>query len=433
MANVYLSLLGTNNYLPCNYFSSDGFRAENVRFIQEATVRLCCRDWTRDDRILIFTTGEASRKNWVDNGHRDREGNTPELEGLHTRLQRLNPEAAVTNVPIPEGKNQDEIWRIFEILFENIRHEDRVTLDITHSFRSIPLLTMVVLNYAKALRNITLEGIYYGAFEVLGAYPEVAKMPVERRNAPIFDLTPFDWLLDWTVAVDRFVGAGDARRASELAEEHRRRIWNRGPNGPETSKALCGLSRQLATASKDMATCRGPRLAGDVAALKSLIEGFPESGAIPPLKELLQLMGSALDDFSNDDVRDGIAAARFCGKHNLVQQGYTILTETLITCLVRRAGGDVFDRDQREAASNAFGIFEKSSDGDPVDTHGFTLACLDILRRLSDPPKVFRGLTETRNDLNHAGWRKKPLSADTFDKKLAADIDRAERLINALE
>ncbi|MBU0698719.1 MAG: TIGR02221 family CRISPR-associated protein, partial [Proteobacteria bacterium] len=73
MARVYLSFLGTNDYLSCCYFKNDK-KLENVRFVQQATLKFFCDDWTLEDRILIFTTDEAYRKNWLNDGHQDHEG-----------------------------------------------------------------------------------------------------------------------------------------------------------------------------------------------------------------------------------------------------------------------------------------------------------------------------------------------------------------------
>ena len=62
MANVYVSFLGTNDYLPCIYYKDDKeFR--DTRFVQEATLGICCREWTDEDRIIIFTTDEAYQSN----------------------------------------------------------------------------------------------------------------------------------------------------------------------------------------------------------------------------------------------------------------------------------------------------------------------------------------------------------------------------------
>jgi len=55
MAKLYLSFLGTNDYIPCVYEQNNS-RIENIRFVQEATIRLNCMDWSKNDRVIIFTT-----------------------------------------------------------------------------------------------------------------------------------------------------------------------------------------------------------------------------------------------------------------------------------------------------------------------------------------------------------------------------------------
>lgn len=232
MAKVFLAFLGTNDYLPCTYYAAAG-EVAGVRFVQEATVQLFCQEWQEADRILILTTAEARRKNWVDDGHLDR-------EGLKSRLNKLSLKAPIRRVPIPEGKNEEEIWQIFQTLFEQLEEGDEVVFDITHALRHIPMLALAALNYAKVLKGLRLRGIYYGAFEVLGSIREAEKLPVAERRVPIFDLAAFDALLDWGVALDRFLGAGDAAPLADLAQRSvkpvRRRPRDRmpppGPSAP---------------------------------------------------------------------------------------------------------------------------------------------------------------------------------------------------------
>ena len=63
MANVFLTFLGTNNYLECNYMAPEtGFRCDKVRFVQEATLQLACVNWEATARGYVFTTAEGGRK-----------------------------------------------------------------------------------------------------------------------------------------------------------------------------------------------------------------------------------------------------------------------------------------------------------------------------------------------------------------------------------
>lgn len=61
---VFISFLGSNNYLE-TYYSFEGKKSEHpVRFIQEDLVKRLCNEWTKDDRILIFCTDDSKTKNW---------------------------------------------------------------------------------------------------------------------------------------------------------------------------------------------------------------------------------------------------------------------------------------------------------------------------------------------------------------------------------
>lgn len=86
---------------------------------------------------------------------------------------------------IPYGLNQKEIEKIFEIfettLKENLFDGDEVYLDITHSFRSLPIYAQTAISLLTDVlgKNITFKGIYYGMLEVRQ----------ELEYAPIVDLS----------------------------------------------------------------------------------------------------------------------------------------------------------------------------------------------------------------------------------------------------
>lgn len=53
---VFISFLGTNNYLQ-TYYELKGEYSPVVRFIQQALVGFLCKDWTKNDSVMIFYTG----------------------------------------------------------------------------------------------------------------------------------------------------------------------------------------------------------------------------------------------------------------------------------------------------------------------------------------------------------------------------------------
>jgi CRISPR-associated Csx2 family protein len=430
MARLYLAFLGTNDYLPCTYYFG-GREVKQVRFVQEASVRLFCRDWGPEDHILIFTTADAYRKNWLDHGHHDRDGHPLHRLGLDACLSQLGLKAQVANVPIPEGRNEDEIWQIFNIFISQLEVRDEAVFDITHALRSIPMLAIVALNYAKVLRQVNVRGIYYGAFEVLGSVREVEKMPVTERRVPIFDLSAFDRLLEWSTAIDRFLGSGDAGPTAELAKKAVQPLLQNSRGGDEAARAIHDLANQLQAFSQAIATCRGPRIGEIVGRLKGDLERTLNLEVVPPFKPLLEQVQSRMNVFDGDFVRDGLKATRWCLEHNLTQQGFTILQEFLVSFIATGAGLDMDNRNHREISSQAVEIFGRDlpqEEWRPPAGHNpeKTKSVLGFLQNSPAIVPLFKALTEFRNDLNHAGFRKHPKAAKSFAAGLAELLTKVE-------
>lgn len=430
MAKVFLAFLGTNDYLPCTYCAAAG-EVAGVRFVQEATVKLFCQDWGEGDRILILTTEDAYRKNWLDNGHLDQDGNPLRRAGLKLRLGELGLKAPVRGVSIPEGRNEDEIWQVFQTLFEQLQEGDEVVFDITHALRHIPMLALAALNYAKVLKGVHLRGIYYGAFEVLGSIREAEKLPVEQRRVPIFDLAAFDALLDWGVAVDRFLGAGDAAPLAGLAQRAVKPVLKETRGQDAAAQVIRRLAQRLEDFSAAMATCRGPRLGEHVRLLKQDLERALSLEVMPPLKPLLARLAARISKFPGDFIRDGLQAARWCLDHNLIQQGFTILQEFLIGWVAQSHGLDDKKLTHRELVNQALTIRQKHIPPEDWkrEARQHPESVQGLIAFFDQQPSwvsIFTDLNQCRNDLNHAAFRGNSRSAGAFKPKL-------DRLIGAAQ
>ena len=124
---VFLSFLGTGNYQECTY-TLQGKESPKVRFIQTALLKLHAPVITD---AYIFVTKTAAMKSWLD--VESQEGNGWSI-GLKSELEARGiplPEP----VTIPDGKNEQEIWTIFQTIFQQLQKGDCVYLDITHGFR----------------------------------------------------------------------------------------------------------------------------------------------------------------------------------------------------------------------------------------------------------------------------------------------------------
>jgi CRISPR-associated Csx2 family protein len=424
MARVFLSFLGTTNYDPCTYTFAD-HKIVDVRFVQEATITICCRDWTKEDRILIFTTSAANQCNWLDNGHKDKKtGEVIPLEGLQTRLQKLALATPFKSIDIPEGKSQKEIWEIFQILYDHINEGDHVVIDITHAFRSIPMLAMVVLPYARVVKNITIQGIYYGAYEAR-----------QGGAAPIFDLTEFNVLLEWTTALDRFIKAGDASMACELAESEVKKKKREIQRPDAVLDAFKNVTNKLGDFCLSLATCRGLKLSDAAGQLKQALQESVSLPGIRPYIPLLQKVQRELDNFPGEHVRDGLAAAQWCADHNLVQQGFTILQETLISHFtVQVLKDDLNNLTSRKLVNQALTILLKELPQEewkvPAKDNPDNVA--RIVAAINNYPgmaKILRQLGSDRNDINHAGYNNNPMAADKFAPKLRDYIAALQKFL----
>lgn len=421
MGKAYLSFLGVTNYVPCTYCLNDR-KTLGIRFVQEATVQLACPDWTRQDRLLIFTTPEAYDKNWLNNGHQnDKAGET--LEGLKGRLEKLGLNPVLENIPIPEGKNETEIWEIFQIVYDRLHPGDQVVFDITHALRSIPMLALVALNYAKVLKDISLEKIYYGAFEVLGPINQVKNMDPAKRLVPIFDLTPFDHLLDWTIAIDRFSGAGDASAACALAKEKIHPLLRESRGADRTTASIRDVINALEPFTQALTTCRGPEISPTVKRLKEALSGCGGIHLVKPLGPLMDKIKSQIEDFPGNDTGNGIQAVKWCIHHNLIQQGFTLLQETLITYLLNQLKWDPFKRDDRELIGQGIKIWHERMPEEKWSSaakkHPERIEKIKALMvNRAGMGKIFGEVSKSRNDLNHAGFLKNRMSPQKFKEKL---------------
>lgn len=202
---VFISFLGTTEYMPV-YYTINGKRVTNhqTRFIQEALITHFCYGWGKDDAVMIFRTEKSNNDNWKDRTTYDGR----HLKGLQSILlemiaekrlkANLNAETSeaasdIDTYMIPEGFVEEQVWTIFAKVFNKLQPGDHVWFDMTHAFRSIPLFAIVLFNYSRILKDVTIEGVHYGAFEALGPIFEVRqKSDAEKAEleAPIVDMTP---------------------------------------------------------------------------------------------------------------------------------------------------------------------------------------------------------------------------------------------------
>ena len=199
---VFISILGTGLYEECAYTKEKEeehkpFKSSPTRFIQQASLELVgANDWSKEDQVIIFLTKKARELNWNKTiAERKRYGkDTPEpYKGLEAVLQEMDLKAQVEDKDIKDGMNKEEIWEVFQTIYDTWEEGDEVYMDLTHSFRFLPMLLLVLGNYAKFLKGITIENIIYGNYEARS---------IAENEATIISLMNLARLQDWNFATN---------------------------------------------------------------------------------------------------------------------------------------------------------------------------------------------------------------------------------------
>ena len=330
---VFISFLGTNNYVLCKY--DIGETPKPVRFVQEALIDYVCKDWTEQDRIFIFctskeTTGENGSKeiNWLDNGQA-RVTEEADKIGLQHRLQdlqaRMGIKAQIEEHDIEAGFSEEEIWSIFNTVYAQLQPGDQIYFDVTHAFRSIPLFSIVLFNYSKFMKDTCLMSIMYGAFEKLGPAYKVKEMPVEKRVAPVVDLTNIARLQEYNQIASSLKDFGKVKQLKDAIVPHEestadQAIRNLGCSISQLDEYIAIIDLKEIKSGKFIATFR--RNYKKVKNRKEIAS---------PIKNILEELYKETEDFvSQNDYRNIEEAINWTIKHDMLMQAYPLAAEYII-------------------------------------------------------------------------------------------------------
>ncbi len=116
------------------------------------------------------------------------------------------------------GLNDDQLWSNFEIylkIAKYIENGDKIYLDITHSFRSLALMSYIMLDFVKSIqqKEFTVEAIYYGMFEYTNEPSNNDKI------TPIINLKILFEINEWIKAISAFKNYGRAELVAENSEK----------------------------------------------------------------------------------------------------------------------------------------------------------------------------------------------------------------------
>lgn len=417
---VFISVLGYSNYGKC-FYTRDGFKSDEVRYVQEATLQylMSVSEWTAEDCAYILLTKGAEEKNWVDNGHcvygTDMRIQQP---GLASVLEERDyPFPVIPVKDIPDGNDEKEIWQIFDRVFGVIQEGNELYFDLTHGFRYLPMLILVLGNYSKLLKNVVVKSITYGNYEVRNK---------ETNEAPLIDLLALSNLQDWTSASTSFLKNGNLSMLKSLCQQNLAPILREAKGGNQDALALRHYMTALEDVVGDMNTCRGISIlsGANFAELLKCSDQLKEV-IIEPMRPVIERLKCSFRDFTpSQNIKNGYAAAKWCFDNQLYQQSLTILHETIVSHVCEREGID--NVAEREIVNMSFKIYNDKIVREKWKCEKEQVGRIEKLldsELLKSLASTFVVTTTLRNDYNHAGMRKSPAKPNKFQTKLKERLD----------
>jgi len=368
-----ITALGAGKYEPVTYRWNA--HTYETSFVQEAFVH-----WLKPEVTCVLLTEKARETHW------------------NNLCQRLQEHTQTVAIDIPDGKRESELWQIFTRISDAVHEGDEIAFDITHGFRSLPVLALLTIAYLKQIKQVKVRYILYGAFD--------AK---DEQGTPVFDLTPFADLLEWLVAAKMFTATGDSSELGRLIQEVQNDAYrNRGAYGENLPRALKNFGMALEEVSNDLLLARVPNLPDSIRRLaQRQSEANTEVGQwTQPLTLLLDKIATAYAPFQDDSLSTQAALIRWYFKHNHIMQAMTLAREWVVSYHLHKEGRDWRSRKEREQMEKRLG---------------------ESLQQDS----LWSKIAEIRNDLAHCGFGREEgqvLSATSIRQNAEEVVKQIERL-----
>ena len=307
---------------------------------------------------------------------------------------------------IPERNTPEDIWTIFKKVNECLEEDDNVIFDITHGFRSVPIVALLAMSYFRVARNIKIQGLLYGAFDAQ-----------ENGIAPTFNLLPVVGLFDWLTATDQFLKTGKGEDLAKLLE-----------NADGHTEALGDRIREI---SQGLELLRPMDVMKASSELPEYIErAKPDlASVVPPFTMLLDRIANEYGQFALAEPQDyqvngkealqkQLFEIEWYARKGLEVQAISLAREWLPSLLCYHFKLDPMDkinRDEMEILCCGGKIGDRESIYRD-DYKNIEKSKRNKINKLwNDPPCT---LAKLRNDVLHSGFRKNPKSVTEIKEVL---------------
>ena len=398
-----LTFLGVGNYSETVYAWQD--RACKTRFAPVAS-----HAFLNPDEIIVFLTEDAKEK-------------------IYEELKAAFPaEVNIRDVAIPLGKDENELWEIFDRVGKAVQPGEEVAFDITHGLRHFPMVGLLAAAFLRSGLDVSIRAVLYGAFDV--------GRVVSPGATPMYDLTPMLTLLEWSSAADRFNRTGDARYLASLVGDQRKAMAVAAQRDPELLNQV-GKVGNLAGALTSIS--QNLRLVRPVGAMQQTVgfsarleEARPGLNHTPLTRPFVMLLDRVEATFAPLGLEDALAESQafaflaqqramihWYHERELWVQMVTLAREWLVNWFMAYLGSfDWQNNEERGRVENIINTESKELISARMEEKQFCTQSLDQVPVLEEALEIWMTLANVRNDINHAGFRKGPKDADTLVKAL---------------
>lgn len=214
MKQVLISFLGRTpltekgGYRTTRYDYGDGVVEDPVAFFGWSL-----RQRLRPDRMVILGTAGSMWDHLIegdiDLGSAEQEARDRLIEATHSKnvdddmvgiIAPVLSQALGCEIDlkiIPYCRNETEQVELLRILADHVHPGDRVHLDVSHGFRHLPMLALVSAMHLRMVRKVTVEGVWYGAYDPDTGY------------APVHNLLGLLRIAEWIQALQTYDKDGD--------------------------------------------------------------------------------------------------------------------------------------------------------------------------------------------------------------------------------
>ncbi|MBO5124683.1 MAG: TIGR02221 family CRISPR-associated protein [Spirochaetaceae bacterium] len=401
MARKFISFLGITNYIEMYYEYHQERTAEKTKFVQVALLELVCKNFDiRKDKVVILLTQAARNTNW---------------EGLRNALMEKGiPEGMILPIDVEEERGEAGVWRLFEKLYkEALDDGDSVIFDITNAFRFLPVVMYSVLRYAQYLKNVKVEGIYYGNYD----------QRVEDVE-PIINLTETYEIIEWATAANIFTSYG-------IADDLYKRIKKQDKDFSETGK----LSDSILTVSRNINYSRGLRIMeGEIFqnCIEKINQYIKDEGINPALPPILETVTDKIKDFKDNSVLNFIPAVQWYIEHDMPAEALSMMKEGIVSYLLVEHGGNHKDSQLRLVLGKRLAFYEgkKKFNYQPSETK-YEPVVEEIMQqeRAQELKTVLEKFNQFRNDIDHCGFGQGARNPENLKKEIKAAYSKIRSVL----